>query len=239
MLNLYRDTEIDSSSSSYTKACKKLRNNFHLPFGLVLTVLAGCSGGGSSNPSESNVNDPSVSSAIVVPPDVQAVETESIASVELAVIDSEQLASTGLTSTFYNTELGCPDGWQETTFEFDNETNTMSTVLCDGTSMSADFTVNGKAIHITNIALDGEETPNDIHEYWGLLPVEGSNDQWRACYFSYVSDEEDTITNQQSMPVNALIPPAEVVSFDCSEDVFIFYDQQFSSSFVAQASKEL
>lgn len=205
----------------------------------LITLLSACGGSGSSN-SVSSANDDlnnenpapvgSDQDANQDPIRLATTDPENVSIDILSPIETEKVSGSELISSFYNTELDCDEDWHTTTFTFDRS-GQASSVLCDGTTFEASYQIADGVLMISNAKLNGQDTLTNTVEYWGLLAVNGVNDQWRACYGSIEIDNENTFSGQQPLSTETIAPNPSDINYDCSEEMYWFYDTNKAESF--------
>lgn len=198
-----------------------------------LGLLAACSGSGGSADNAGQ----QVTQADIVPPLEAAIgpDLDAVSAATLSPIDAEKIERKGLVSAVFNAELDCSGDMQLSLVDFDSDDSTLSTVACDGTQVTASYTLLPSAILIASISLDGVELPERQYELWGLLPEQGEVGRYRACYYFAEGADENAFGAAPALPASAFVPDLESLDFDCSAEAWFFDDESIAESFIASA----
>ncbi|RZV57773.1 MAG: hypothetical protein EX270_03340 [Pseudomonadales bacterium] len=219
-------------ATTFDKLKSGPRRQFLPLLAVTLGALAAC-GGSDSNVSANPNNLLAIGEA---EPQIEAQVFQDLESVSFAALtpfDESLLDSEGLRSTVLDAELDCELGWQTSKITFGPDQQSLQSQLCDGTNLQARYTIDSGVIVLSNLLFDGEQLPGKQYEMWGLLPVAGEENRWRACYYSIEGTADPLRDGQQSLPDAAWVPAAENLKFDCSADAYLFFSDEAADEFLA------
>jgi len=200
----------------------------------IFVLLSACSE--PTNQTENGNSNGSQNGNTFLQPDIssrQAIDTSTVNFSDLTPLDVERMLTEGLSTVMFNTELDCEDGFNETYFSFTDQSVQAS--LCDGTNFEANYLVDNGVLIMYAIRLDGRLTAQQGYDFWGQL---NSQEQTAPlfCIYSHAMDSEVVLAGADAFSATDLIPPLNSMTFDCSEEAYLFYGEETAKTFITNRS---